>query len=694
MLKSLRTFKSFEDAIESPSVTMSATYNNALERISDSDANAASRVVQWLAYPARPVSVGEVAAAMAVDLANGCQFDKQRLFIDPLDILEICPSLITISDEKSEAAKLRFTHHAVKEHLMGVQRAPGARYSIVESTSHQVIARCCLGYLLHCCKGTFEVEETLQNYPLAGYAARHWPEHVRKCGNRSEEVLELAMSLIYSRKDIFANCCQIYSPDFGIENEHPDTISPDIQPLYYASSFGLLEIFDLLLDRGLDIDAYGGRYGNALHAASANGEADAAKFLLDRAAGLDFETTRKETALHHAARFGHMDVARLLIDRGADVNHVDVERGTPLHNAAKFGQLEIAQLLLDNGVDVNARTLHSYSVFDTAVAADDFEMVELLLDAGAAGNLCDALRIASFLGNHKIVLRLLKEAADVNGLERSRIALKHLMKRRGLETALYLPLGEAPVKAPAHISGSALQCAVMGGNIEMVQLLLDKGANLNARGGEYCGDALQCAAERCDLRILQLLLDKGAEVNASPGRFGTALQAAVSNCCTPITLLLLGKGADVNASGGDYSSPALHCAAIHGDLEMISLLLHEGADIDAHGSCCLGTALQAAAAFCQVDSVNRLLLHGASVDAGVGCFGTAIGTSEEVGRYAGDIPRNVYPLDEEGLGMEDRLDRQRRRYVSVEDIARAFDEAVNRRITSILVRGKADDGGV
>ncbi len=59
----------------------------------------------------------------------------------------------------------------------------------------------------------------------------------------------------------------------------------------------------------------------------------------------------------------------------------------------------------------------------------------------------------------------------------------------------------------------------------MVQLLIEKGADVNAEGGEY-GNALQAASEEGNENIVQLLIERGADVNAQGGYYGNALQAA------------------------------------------------------------------------------------------------------------------------------------------------------------------------
>ena len=86
-----------------------------------------------------------------------------------------------------------------------------------------------------------------------------------------------------------------------------------------------------------------------------------------------------------------------------------------------------------------------------------------------------------------------------------------------------------------------------------MQLLLKKGADVNAEGGEY-GTALQAASCRGYETVVQLLLKKGADVNAEGGEYGTALQAASKNGHETVVQLLLKNGADVNAEGGEYGS--------------------------------------------------------------------------------------------------------------------------------------------
>jgi len=69
---------------------------------------------------------------------------------------------------------------------------------------------------------------------------------------------------------------------------------------------------------------------------------------------------------------------------------------------------------------------------------------------------------------------------------------------------------------------------------------------------------------------VELLVSKGADVNAQGGHFGTALQAASSGGHEKIVELLVSKGADVNAQGG-YFGTALQAASFQGHEKIVEL---------------------------------------------------------------------------------------------------------------------------
>jgi ankyrin repeat protein len=95
--------------------------------------------------------------------------------------------------------------------------------------------------------------------------------------------------------------------------------------------------------------------------------------------------------------------------------------------------------------------------------------------------------------------------------------------------------------------------AILSGRVEVVQVLVDGGANVNQ--GSFLGPPLAVAAGRAKLEIAGVLIDAGADVNAK-GRSGkTALLSAAEMGQQEIVELLVAKGADVNASDDQGQTP-------------------------------------------------------------------------------------------------------------------------------------------
>jgi ankyrin repeat protein len=214
--------------------------------------------------------------------------------------------------------------------------------------------------------------------------------------------------------------------------------------LYKATEQGNGAVVVALLDKGADVNAQGGRYSNALQAASLNSYKEIATLLLDKGANVNAQGGHYGNALQAASACGHKEMATLLLDKGADVNAQGGPYSNALQAALAGGYKEVATLLLDKGADVNAQGGHYGNTLQAASAGGHKEVATLLLDKGA----------------------------DVN--------------------------------AQGGPYGNALQAASYNGHKEIVMLLLDKGANVNAQGGLY-GNALQAASRDGHREIVTLL---------------------------------------------------------------------------------------------------------------------------------------------------------------------------------------------
>lgn len=189
--------------------------------------------------------------------------------------------------------------------------------------------------------------------------------------------------------------------------------------------------------------------------------------------------------------------------------------------------------------------------------------------------------------------------------------------------ALLLDRG-ADINTQSEDFGTVLQSAIYYDRAEVVALLLERGADLDADGGHSFYSAFHLAVATSEPEIVELLLNAGADVNArcyedSPPylHFATRLDTAG---------LLLDVGADVHARGGGDDHDALQAAVAYcRGTERVKLLLDRGADIDIQGGT-YGNALQTAAApeFRSIEMTRLLLDRGADVNAQCGKYGNAL----------------------------------------------------------------------
>ena len=178
--------------------------------------------------------------------------------------------------------------------------------------------------------------------------------------------------------------------------------------------------------------------------------------------------------------------------------------------------------------------------------------------------------------------------------------------------------------------GSAIHAAAAFGHSNIVNILLKKGAAINAKDPREI-TPLQAAAVEGHSAVVRLLLHKGALINETNGLHGTALCAATSRAKLDVVRILLKKGADANIKGGPYGN-ALQAAAGIGNTKVAGLLLNSGAKINAkgEGDC---TALQVASFAGSAEIVRLLLIRGADIDASGGKYGSALQAANNHGRF-------------------------------------------------------------
>jgi ankyrin repeat protein len=277
--------------------------------------------------------------------------------------------------------------------------------------------------------------------------------------------------------------------------------------------------------------------------------------------------------LSEAAKADDREGVRRLLKQGANVNALDGDGSTALHWAAYRDDLDVADQLLKAGAKVNiANDLGATALWAAAMNSSE-EMVRRLLQAGADPNLAliageTPLMVAARTGAAPVVAQLLAKGAKVNvSATRGQTALMWAVSQKHPAVVKLLIDAGADVHARSaswsqvmavsphgmlqynknvpHGSDTALMFAARVGDFESAKLLVAAGAKPNDADA-WGVSATAMAAHAGFTDIVEFLLDKGADPNASGGGF-TALHAAVLRRDERMVAALLAHKADPNA---------------------------------------------------------------------------------------------------------------------------------------------------
>ena len=283
-------------------------------------------------------------------------------------------------------------------------------------------------------------------------------------------------------------------------------------------------------DPGARLDA-----DDRLIAAAKQGDAAAVRTLLDAGGDAGAAEPDGSTALLWAVHSDRDETAQLLLEAGADPNAANDLGATPLWAAGQNGSTRMTERLLAAGADPNIALLAGETPVMVAARAGAADVVDRLARAGADVNSRGtrgqtALMWAAAQRHAEVIDTLIAHGADPHA--RSDVwtqwmgvpphsrhrkefphggntALRFAVRAGNLESARRLIAAGADVNDADAWGVSATTLAAHGGHTDLVELLLDRGADPNAAEAGFA--ALHEAVMWNDLRAARALLDAGAD---------------------------------------------------------------------------------------------------------------------------------------------------------------------------------------
>ncbi|KAF4435097.1 ankyrin 1 [Fusarium acutatum] len=293
--------------------------------------------------------------------------------------------------------------------------------------------------------------------------------------------------------------------------------------------------------------------------------------------------------IHAAVVKNHVASAKLLIDAGASPTAADGDGYTPLQKAIWWASGETVEFLLSNGASINdldqdnctttgaAAMWGSFAALEAIISRKD--EVERLVDDSDWNPVIQAVEYE----NEKCLKLLLSHGFSPNIVtSKGETALRLAIQNKRLDLCKMLLENNADPDLTPDKANTPLIQAISEGDLDMVKLLIENKATVDKREAPpddgWSRTPMQVAVDWNRPEIVQYLLEKGADPDARDSDGIPVVGSAVSGGHTNMVQWLVDAKADVNVIYHENKITLLHEACPHP--EIVRLLLQHGADIN------------------------------------------------------------------------------------------------------------------
>ncbi|KAK4216221.1 ankyrin repeat-containing domain protein [Rhypophila decipiens] len=567
-------------------------YKDAMTRIESQviyQVELAKGALSWITCAKRPLTTAELQHALAIETGTD-EFDLESI-PELEDIVSSCAGLVTV-DTQSDIVRL--VHYTTQEYF---ERTKDEWFPELEGE----LSIACVTYLSYgCFKGLYLKPEgdfytIVEQYPLCNYASREWGHHAREANLcDSSPYLEHILRFLDPGNDIcWSSVRTLLAERPGRFRYGPDPVflsSPEnsMSGLHLAAYFGIPAAVTRLISGPNPLDRPDKGRRTPLSWAAEKGHTLVVDMLLQQGSAPDSKDVDGMTPLDWAAERGHEEVVRLLLQKGANLDSTYDAQRTLLSRVAASGQLSVVRLLIEEyKVAVDPTDEYGQTPLFRAAGEGFASVVQYLCTReGVNPNSTNSygatalMRAAGWTASEECVRVLIDAGADVSARQHDgRTALSFACECGNREIVeLLLERGADPEIEDASSEVSPLCWAARHGHVAIAQLLLNTCAGRISmeREKRYKSYCLEWAAANGNTEMAGRLLKEGADVNFRNHLKQTPLDLSIEYRHVAISELLLDAGASIERVPGRF--PALHRAVQSSNLEMIYVLLDKGAD--------------------------------------------------------------------------------------------------------------------
>jgi ankyrin repeat protein len=604
-----KSIKIIKDEVQRLPQDLNDLYKELFESISQEERPHSLKLMQWIYFAVRPLTLDELRFAMIVDAT--CPYKSLQMcqnmdeYIEDYEVME--RRLKTLSRGLAEVREfnntpvVQFIHQSVNEFFVrdGMRLLDPSWESsdLAIGSAHYHLSRSCIRYISmdEIVKSEIRNQRNITSkFPFLHYATTSWVVHTVRSESKNISQVDLLRNLDWPLEDLFRLWIDMYQ---RFDRYSEDCPCGGTTLLHIVARYGLTSLLSATLKDLDDVDVEADskdEYGQTpLSYAAEGGHETVVRLLVNRN---DVEADSKDkcdrTPLSYAAEEGHETVVRLLVNRNdIETDSKDRYGQTPLSYAAERGHETVVRLLVDrNDIEADSKDKDGQTSLSYAARRGHETVVKLLVNRNDveadSKDKSDRTPLSWAAGEgYETLVKLLVDRNDVETNSKDKYGQTPLSyaAERGHETIVRLLVDRNDVEADSKngYGQTPLSCAAEGGNETVVKLRMDRNDVDPDSKNKSDRTPLSYATEGGHETIMRLLVDrKDVKADSKNKSDRTPLSYAAERGHEAVMRLLMNRTDIETDSKNKFYRTPLSYAAEEGHETIVKLLVNRN-DVEA-----------------------------------------------------------------------------------------------------------------